>query len=103
MMRGEIERELQIYQREILATASRQSRANPVKRLGRAALRRIDQWRHLLAGLGLAQSFLHQWVPWQLLFERLIDRGRRGIVLVARQPARIIVGDARRGIVYLVG
>ncbi len=42
-------------------------------------------------------------MPWQFLVERLIDRRRRGVVLVARQPARIVVGDPQHGIVKLVG
>ena len=103
MIGREVQRKLQIDQREILAAAAGQRRADAVQRLGGAGLRRIDQRRQLLAGLGFAQAFLHQRMPRQLLVEGLIDRGRRGVVLVARQPARIIVGHAQHAVVELVG
>ena len=74
MIGREIERKLQIDQREILAAAAGQRGADAVKRLGGAGLRRIDQRRQLLAGLGLAQAFQHQRMPRQLLVEGLIDR-----------------------------
>ena len=99
----QIQRELQIDQRQILAAAAGERCADAVQRLGRAGLCRIDQRRQLLAGLGLAQAFLHQRVPRQLLVEGLVDAGRRRAVLVARQPARIGVGNAKHGIVELVG
>ena len=73
----QIERELQIDQRQILAAAAGQRGADAVQRLGRAGLRRIDQRRQLLAGLGVAQAFLHQRMPRQLLVERFVDAGRR--------------------------
>ena len=75
----QIQRELQIDQRQILAAAAGQRCADAVQRLGRAGLRRIDQRRQLLAGLGLAQAFLHQRMPRQLLVEGLVD---------ARSPPR---------------
>ena len=103
MIGREVQRELQIDQREILAAAAGQRRADAVKRLGGAGLRRIDQRRQLLAGLGFAQAFQHQRMPRQLLVEGLVDRRRRRLVLVARQPARIVVGHAQHGIVELVG
>ncbi len=99
----QIERELQIDQRQILAAAAGQRGADAVQRLGRAGLRRIDQRRQLLAGLGVAQPFLHQRMPRQLLVERFVNAGRRRAVLVARQPARIGVGHAQHRIVELVG
>ena len=71
MIGREIERELQIDQREILAAAARQRGADAVQRLGGAGLRRIDQRRQLLAGPGVAQAFLHQRMPRQLLVEGL--------------------------------
>src|SRR5713101_5150811 len=43
MIGVEVQRELQIDQREILAAAARQRRADAVQRLGGAGLRRIDQ------------------------------------------------------------
>ena len=73
----QIERELQIDQREILAAAAGQRGADAVQRLGRAGLRGIDQRRQLLAGLDLAQALQHQRMPRQLLVERLVDRGCR--------------------------
>ena len=103
MVRLQIERELQIDQREVLAAAAGQRRADAVERLGRASLRRIDQRRQLLAGLGLAQAFLHQRMTRELLVEGLVDRGRLGLILVAGQPVRIGFGDAQHGIVELVG
>ena len=99
----QIKRELQIDQRQILAAAAGQRRADAVQRLGGTGLRRLDQRRQLLAGLHLAQAFLHQRMPRQLLVERLVDAGRRRRVLVARQPARIGVGNAQHGIIELVG
>ncbi len=103
MVGREVERKLQIDQCEVFAAAAGQRRADAVQRLGGAGLRRIDQRRQFLAGLGLAQAFLHQWMPRQLLVEGLIDRRRRGVVLVACQPARIIVGHAQHAVVELVG
>ena len=73
MGRLEIERKLQIDQREVLAAAARQRRADAVERLGGAGLRRIDQRRQLLARLGLAQAFLHQRMARELLVEGLVD------------------------------
>ena len=99
----QVERELQVDQRQVLAAAAGQCCADAVQRLGRAGLRRIDQRRQLLAGPGVAQPFLHQRMPWQLLVERLVNGGRRRAVLVARQPARIGVGHAQHRIVELVG
>ena len=103
MIWREIKRELQIDQRQILAAAAGQRRADAVKRLGRASLRRIDQRRKLLAGPRLAQAFLHQRMSRELLFECLVNSGRRCRILVARQPAGIVIGDAEHGIVELVG
>ena len=99
----QIERELQIDQRQILAAAARQRGADAVERLGGAGLRRIDQRRQLLAGPGLAQAFQHQRMPRQFLVERLVDRDGGGLILVARRPARIFVDHAQHGIVELVG
>ena len=99
----QVERELQIDQRQVLAAAAGQRGADAVQRLGRAGLRRIDQRRQLLAGLGVAQPFLHQRMPRQLLVERFVNAGRRRAILVARQPARIGVGHAQHRIVELVG
>jgi hypothetical protein len=56
----EIERELQIDQREVLAAAARQRGADAVERLGGARLGGIDQRRQLLAGPGFTQAFLNQ-------------------------------------------
>ncbi len=63
----------------------------------------FDQRRQLLAGLGVAQAFQHQRMARQLLVECVVNRGRRRRVLVARKPARVIVGDPQHGIVELVG
>lgn len=60
MVRVEIERELKIDQREILAAPAGQRRADAVQRLGRALLRILNQRRQLLAGLGFANAFHHQ-------------------------------------------
>ena len=79
----QVERELQIDQRQILAAAAGQRGADAVQRLGRPGLRRIDQRRQLLAGLGVAQAFLHQRMPRQFLVERFINSGRRRAILVA--------------------
>ena len=103
MIGRKIQRELQIDQREVLAATARQRCADPVKRLGGAGLRRIDQRRQFLASLGLAQAFQYQRMPRELLVERLIDRRRRCRVLVARQPARIVVGHAQHRVLELVG
>ena len=102
-MGGEIQRELQIDQREILAAAARQRCADAVKRFSGAGLRRIHQRRQLLAGLGLAQAFQHQRMSRELLVKCLVNSPRRRIILVARQPARISIGHAQHGIVELVG
>src|SRR5581483_3951177 len=67
----EVERKLQIDQREILATAARQRGTDAVKRLGRTGLRRINQRRQLLAGLGVAQALLDQRMARKLLVESL--------------------------------
>ncbi|MGY3108927.1 hypothetical protein ACVWW7_005554 [Bradyrhizobium sp. LM6.9] len=99
----EVERELEIDQRQILAAAAGQRGANAVERFGGAGLRGIGQRRHLLAGLGLAQAFHDQRMAGELLVERLVDGGRGGRVLVARQPARIGLGDTQHGIVQFVG
>ena len=103
MIGVEVQRELQIDQREILAAAARQRRADAIERLGGASLRRIDQRRQLLAGLGFTQAFLDQRMARELLVEGLVDAGCRRLVLVARQPARIGVGHPQHGIVELVG
>ena len=103
MVRGEVQRELQIDQCEILAAAPRQRCADAVKRFGCPALRRIHQRRQLLAGLGLAQAFQYQGMPRELLVECLVNSLRRRTILVARQPARIGLGYAQHGIVELIG
>ena len=74
MVGREVERELQIDQREILAAAAGQRGADAVQRFGGAGLRRIDQRRQLLAGPGFAHAFQHQRMARQLLVERLVDR-----------------------------
>ena len=103
MGRLEVKRKLQIDQREVLAAAARQGRADAVERFGGTGLRRIHKRRHLLARLGLAQAFLHQRMARELLVEGLVDRGGLVFILVAREPARIRLGDAQHGIVELVG
>jgi hypothetical protein len=103
MIGRQIERELQIDQREILAAAAGQRRADAVQRLGRAGLRRIHQRRQFLAGLGLRAGLPAPADAAAASCRRPRRRPRRGIVLVARQPARIVVGHAQHGIVELVG
>ena len=103
MVRRKMERQLQIDQREIFAAAPDQRGADAVERLGAAGLCGIDQRRHLLAGPGFAQAFLNQRMARELLVERLVDRGRLCIALVARQPARIGLRHAQHRVVELVG
>ena len=103
MVGGEVQRELQIDQCEILAAAPRQRCADAVKRFGCPALRRIHQRRQLLAGLGLAQAFQYQRMPRELLVECLVNSLGRDTILVARQPARMGFGHAQHRIVELVG
>ena len=103
MIGHEMQRKLQIDQREVLAAAARQRGADAIERFGSTGLRRIHQRRHLLATLGLAQPFQHQRVPRELLVERLVDGRGGGVILVARQPASVGFGDAQHGIIELVG
>ena len=102
MIGREIKRELQIDQRQILAAAPGQRRADAVKSFGGAGLRRADELGQFLAGLGLPDAFQNQGVPRQFVVERFVHGQRRRIVLVARQPSRIGIGHAKRGIVELV-
>src|SRR5262249_34684752 len=101
MARLQIERELDIGQRELGTPALRQRGTDAVKRLRGAGLRRLDQRRQLVASLQAPKSFLHQRMARELPVEGLIDGN--GLVLVAavRKPVRISLREAQHRIVEL--
>ena len=103
MRRREIERELEIDEAEILAATTPERGAEPIKHLGGARLRRVDQRRQLLAGLKLGRRLQHQ----RMTRQRLVERGeylqRLGGISLPRQETAIALHHAQRGRVELVG
>ena len=85
----QIQRELQIDQRQILAAARVSAALMPQQRLGGAGLRHEStSGGSFLPALVSRRAFQHQRMPRQLLVERLVDRG-------ARQPASLLRDDQR--------
>ncbi len=94
--RLEIERKLQIDQRQIFAAAASDRGAEAVQRFGGAGLRGIDQRRQFLAG----RDFLHFLHDHRMIghrfIELLIDLERVILAAVARQEAAIGFDGAQR-------
>ena len=97
MRRLEIERKLQIDQRQVLAAAAADRGAQPVERLGGAGLRRIDQERQLVAVVDRLHFLDDQRMVRQHLVEIAIDLQRIGLVATARQIAAVSFDHAHRG------
>ena len=102
MARREIDRELQIGEREILAALAAERGAEPEQDLRGAGLRRFDQRGKLLVALELVHRVDDQRMLRQHLVERLVDLQRLVLAGIARGPAAIGLDRAQRIGVELV-
>ena len=103
MVGRQIERELQIDEREILAAAAAERGADAVQRFAAAGLRARHQQRQFLTGLELLDRLRHQRVTRQHLVEGFEDRQRVFRRLIARGPTAVSFDHPQRRGVELVG
>src|SRR6185503_8824609 len=102
MARGEIDRELQIGESEVLAALTPKRGAEPEQHFRRSGLRRIDQGTQPLAVLDVVHRFGDQRVVRQHLVERFVDLERFVLAEVARGPPAVCFDGAQRVCVELV-
>src|SRR5262249_24237799 len=94
MRRREIERQLQVDQAEILASAASQRGTEAIKDLSRPQLRSVDQQRKLLARLDLVDGLNDERVARQRFLERREDLERFAAAALPRQEASIALHHA---------
>ena len=103
MRRLQIQRELQIDQRQIFAAAASDRGAETIEGFGAASLRRIGERRKLVAGAHLLRLFHDHRMVRHRLFEFAVDFQRLVLGAGARQVAAIGLHGAHRHGVGLVG
>jgi len=85
----EIDGELQIEQREVLATLAAERGAEPVEQFRGAGLRRVDEGRNLAACLEAVDHFDDERMPRHHFLEAVEHLERLILILIAREPAAV--------------